>query len=153
MRKETEPITLPPVSQIGVVVRDVDKAIEYYSKNFGLGPFKTIVISRKDAVVRGKPANYKAKLAFADMGQAQLELIEILEGETIQKEFLNSKGEGIHHLGFIVKDLEGEVAKWEKGGFGVLQRSKPGEPGFAYMDTERVGGVILELIQPQTERK
>ena len=138
-------IQLPEVYQLGVVVRDVDAAVKYYSSKFGLGPFRVTTVSRTGAMVYGKPMNYKAKLAFAEMGRLQLELIQILEGETIQKEFLEKRGEGLHHLGFQVKDLEAEVAKWQKLGFKVLQRSK--EPLFAYMDTDLVAGVIFELIQ------
>jgi len=138
-------ISLPEVYQLGVVVKDVDEAVKYYSTKFGISPFRVTTVSRSGAIVHGKPTNYKAKLAFAEMGRLQLELIQILEGETIQKEFLEKRGEGLHHLGFLVKDLEAEVAKWQKLGFSVLQRSK--EPLFAYMDTDRIAGVIFELIQ------
>ena len=140
-------IKLSEVRQIGVVVRDVDAAVEYFSSSFGLGPFRTVIRDRKSVIIHGRPAGYKVKLAFADLGQIQLELIEVLEGETIQTECLRERGEGLHHLGLYVEDLDAEVAKWESRGFGVLQRTMPGGPGFAYMDTARVGGVILELIQ------
>ena len=130
-------IVLPEVGQIGVVVRDVEKAIEYYSK-FGLGPFQVVEIAGE---VGSKMV--KAKLAFAQMGQVQLELIEIVEGETIHTEFLKKRGEGLHHLGFFVEDLEKEVDRWKKQGVGVLQAI---EGFFAYMDTAKIGGVILELI-------
>jgi 4-hydroxyphenylpyruvate dioxygenase-like putative hemolysin len=139
-------ISLPEVCQLGVVVKDVDEAVKYYSTKFGLGPFKVTTVSRSGAIVHGKPVDYKVKLAFANIGKLQLELIQVLEGKTIQKEFLDEKGEGLHHLGFQVKDIEAEVAKWKKLGFKVLQRSK--EPLFAYMDTDKVAGVIFELIQP-----
>lgn len=131
------------------MVRNVDEAVEYYSSNFGIGPFRIMTRHRRSAIVHGKITDYKVKLAFAELGQVQLELIEVLEGETIQTEFLREKGEGLHHLGFHVEDLDAEVSKWEGKGFGVLQRSKPGGPGYAYMDTSRVSGVIIELIQPR----
>ena len=41
MTKENRWI-LPPPSQVGVVVKDLGKAIDYYSRTFGLGPFQTI---------------------------------------------------------------------------------------------------------------
>jgi len=45
MVKQQEPrVKLPPVSQIGIVVRDMDKAIEYYSSAFGWGPFNALDI-------------------------------------------------------------------------------------------------------------
>lgn len=144
-------LRLSRLFQIGVVVRDIDEAVDYYSSTFGLGPFRTMVVERHGAIVRGKPADYKVKLAFAQMGDIEFELVQILEGETIQSEFLRKKGEGLHHIAFIVDDLEAEIAKWGKKGIRVLQRSKPPatpvEGGYAYMDTEKTGGVIFELVQ------
>jgi methylmalonyl-CoA/ethylmalonyl-CoA epimerase len=145
--REDSGISLTRVRQVGVVVRNVDEAVEYYSSNFGVSPFRTVIRERRSVIVHGKPVDYKVKLAFADLGQIQLELIEVLEGETIHTEFLRERGEGLHHLGFHVEDLDAEVSRWGRRGFGVLQRTKPGGPGFAYMDTAGVSGVILELIQ------
>lgn len=142
---------LSKLCQIGVVVKDIDEAIDYYTSTFDLGPFRTTLIERHGAIVRGKPTDYKIKLAFAQMGNIQLELIQILEGETIQSEFLRTRGEGLHHIAFLVDDLEAEIAKWGRKGIKVLQRSKPPatpeEGGYAYMDTGKVGGVIFELVQ------
>ncbi|MCW3992672.1 MAG: VOC family protein, partial [Candidatus Bathyarchaeota archaeon] len=86
--REDPEITLTGVRQVGVVVRNVDEAVEYYSSNFGVGPFRIVIRERKSVIVHGEPADYKVKLAFADLGQIQLELIEVLEGETIHTEFL-----------------------------------------------------------------
>lgn len=141
---------MPRVSQLGVVVSDLDKVVKYYSSEFGLGPFRITTATRSGAIVHGRPTDYKVKLAFAEIGGLELELIQVLEGKTVQKEFLDEKGEGLHHLGFLVNDLEAEVAKWRKSGFSVLQRSK--EPLFAYMDTDRIGGVVFELIELNKQR-
>ena len=69
-------------------------------------------------------------------------------GQSIQNEFWEKCGEGINHLGFNVDDLEKEVAKLEKRGFKVAADGKlNGVRRFAYMDTDKVGGVLFELIQ------
>jgi methylmalonyl-CoA/ethylmalonyl-CoA epimerase len=77
-----------------------------------------------------------------------MELIQVLEGETIHSKFLEKKGEGIHHLGFIVEDIEEELVRLDRGGIKVLEKGIVLEMvKFVYLDTEKILGVILELIQ------
>ena len=58
------------------------------------------------------------------------------------------RGEGIHHLGFFVKDIEKELDRLKKEGIKVLERGEVlGVAKFAYLDTEKALGFILELIQ------
>jgi methylmalonyl-CoA/ethylmalonyl-CoA epimerase len=58
------------------------------------------------------------------------------------------RGEGLHHLGFFVEDIEKELARLEKRGVKVLERGTVlGVVEFAYLDTEKSLGVVLELIQ------
>ena len=142
------------VSHVGIVVRDMDKAIEYY-QSLGIGPFES---SKKghlatDRKVYGKPADdAKIKSRVVQMGQLYLELVQPVEGEAIQKEFLKTKGEGINHLGFLVDDIDKETAKLEEKGFKVISSTRyAGGGGIAYFDTDKVGGVIFELIQPPPE--
>jgi len=61
---------------------------------------------------------------------------------------LETKGEGINHLGFLVDDIDREVAKLVKKGFKVISSGKfLTGGGFAYFDTGKVGGILFELIQ------
>lgn len=133
---------------VGGVVRDLDKAIEYF-QSLGIGPFVSnpseVAMDRK---VYGKPANIKLKGAEAHLGPIKFELIQPVEGESVQKEFLESKGEGMNHIGFVVNDLDKEVTKLEEKGLKVISSGKiPPSGGFAYVGTNKVGGVIIELIK------
>ncbi len=136
---------------VGVVVRDLDKAVEYY-QSLGIFTFLPEVMLDSstliDYKVYGKtPATVqKARIKFAQFGPYVIELLSPIEGETIYKEFLNSSGEGIHHLGFRVDDFDGEVAKLREQGIPILMTGRrPNGGGFAYFDTRKVGNVILEL--------
>jgi methylmalonyl-CoA/ethylmalonyl-CoA epimerase len=135
-------------NQIGVVVKNLEKAIEFYSTNFGIGPFKIINPPMWEIIFRGKSKAIKARIAVTDHQDfgVQFELIEIPKDETVYSEFARTCGEGLHHLGFGVKDFERELTEWKKHGFKVIQRSKPGASSdWAYMDTNKVAGVIFEL--------
>ena len=142
-------LKLPPVGQIGVVVRDLDKAVEYFSSVFGIGPFRYIERHYEGVTLRERnDASYSVRLAIAPMGGVDFELIEVAEGESIHLEFLERKGEGIEHLGFRVPDLDAEIARFEACGIKVLQSARRADgSGYAYMDTESIGGIIFELIQ------
>ena len=63
-------------------------------------------------------------------------------------EFLEKHGEGVNHLGFLVDDLDAETAKLVGKGFRVISSGKTLSGGaFAYLDTDKVGGIVFELIQ------
>jgi methylmalonyl-CoA/ethylmalonyl-CoA epimerase len=140
-------IVLPPVHQIGLVVRDLEKTAAFYHATFGLGPFSIVPEMRFDGVIlRGRPTDSKVKLGFADSGHVQIELIQPLEGENIYTEFLQAGNEGLHHLGFEVDNFEGMLAKFRRRGIEPLFWKNFGSMAFAYMDTGKIGGVMVELL-------
>jgi len=142
-------VKLPPVSQVGIVVNDMDAAIDYYCSVFGWGPFKVAELEMKGVNYRGRSIDCRVKLARARHGEIEIELIQSLEGDTPYADFVREKGEGLHHLGIWVDDLHSTLAKLEKEGIHpVFHKYYPDiNFGFAYLDSDRIGGVMLELIQ------
>jgi methylmalonyl-CoA/ethylmalonyl-CoA epimerase len=135
------------IHQVGVVVKDLDKTIEFLTA-LGLGPFTLRTATHPAATVRGKKTAYQVRLALAQQGPVQLELIEYQSGETIQKDFLDEKGEGIHHILFRVRDLDASLEKFAQKGIKALQQDRfVGGGGIAYMGTDDIGGIIMELVQ------
>ena len=140
--------------QLGYVVRDGRKTAREYEK-VGVGPFVEEMFPSVEATVHGKPADYTLRILVANMGGWELELCEVVEGRPIHKEFLEERGEGIHHIGLYVDDLNAELAKWKEKGVSVLQWSKcpppyPEGSGYAYLDTEKLLGIVLEVAWPTT---
>lgn len=141
-------VKLPPIEQIGIVVKDVDKAVEYCSSTFGWGPFQVREVEMEGFTYRGKTGKCRLKMAFSRSGPIEIELIEVLEGETPHTEFLRQKGEGLHHLRFRVSDFDGMMAALAGDGIhSVFQQKFVDIASFAYLDTDRIGGVIFELFQ------
>ncbi|UCG84423.1 MAG: VOC family protein, partial [Dehalococcoidia bacterium] len=140
-------LKLPHVEQIGIVVHDVDKTIDFFSSVFGWGPWSVIELDMKDSIYRGTVCDARAKIAFAQSGSVELELIQVLEGETIHTEFLREKGEGLHHLRFKVDDLDAKLADLAKEGIEVTFRKNINGVDFAYLNTDMFGGIIVELIE------
>jgi methylmalonyl-CoA/ethylmalonyl-CoA epimerase len=139
-------LKLPEVSQIGVVVEDLDRAVAFYQSVFGLGPFRIQEAEAPNVWDRGKEKRIKARLGFANLGQVEIEFIHILEGDSVHLEFLREHGEGLHHLGFKVKDFQAKLELAKAMGFEVLQTGPLGR-FYAYLDTRRHGGIIVELIE------
>ncbi len=142
---------------VSVVVRDMNKAIEHY-QSLGIGPFPPLIgpsgtTPLTEKKVGGKPVDYDMDLRLVEggVGQLQFEVVQPLGGETPLKEFLEKKGEGIHHIGFFVDDLDQETAKMAERGFGITQSGETPDVRWAYFDTDGVGGVVIELMQMTSE--
>ena len=152
--KEQPRVKLPPPDQVCIVVKDMDRAIEYYSSVFGWGPFQIMESVTKDITYRGRKGDCHLKLAFAQSGPIEIELIQVLEGETPHSDFLKDKGEGLHHLRFPVQGLDGILAELAKDGIEPIWSKDYTEHGisFAYLNTEKIGGGVFELIDRYGER-
>ena len=134
--------------QVAIVVRDIDKTVAFYSEVFGIGPFEICEVTFSNATYYGQKAGYRGKRAFAKMGPVTLELIELIDGKTIHEDFLNEKGEGLHHIGFAVDNLTKCEEEVRSAGLKVIQGMKREDgTGFAYVDSDRIGGAVFELIQ------
>ena len=146
------PFKLPQIYQLGYVVTDVEKAGKHYEAAFGIGPFiGPVVVPMKKATFMGRTVSTKIKTAFAKSGDVQIELIQPLDGDNPYTEFLARRGEGIHHLGFKVDDIEQAKAEFAKKGMEPFFSGDLVVMKFAYYDTTEFGGLALELLWGKTE--
>jgi methylmalonyl-CoA/ethylmalonyl-CoA epimerase len=137
---------------MAIVVRDIDKAIDYY-QSLGMGPFVTPpAINIKKRTEHGKAtaaAGSKIREAIGDMGPIRLQLIQPVAGQSIYQEFLDTKGEGVHHYAFIVDDIEKEEAEFINKGVEILSSVRlEGGGGHIIVNTAVTGGILIELMQP-----
>ncbi len=138
---------LPPVGQIGMVVKDVDKMVEFYTA-CGLGPFRVVEVDIKGFVYKGKKGDCRLRVGVMDGPPISIEMIQVLKGETPHSDFLREKGEGVQHLGFHVDDLESVLAQFAGQGIRpVFRGGVPDKSDFAYLDTDKIGGLVFEVSQ------
>jgi methylmalonyl-CoA/ethylmalonyl-CoA epimerase len=142
--------TFTRLAHIGLVVRDMNKTIERLTA-LGIGPF-TPRMPPPDAkeTYRGKPfvPGERVAIQITHIGNMELELIQPINGESPHREFLDKKGEGIQHLGFIVDNLGDAVKRLTDQGSKILLTSQfKGGGGVTYLDLD-VAGLIVELVQP-----
>jgi len=143
------------VSQVAIVVRDLRKSMTHYWEELGIGPWKIwnfTPSNTREMTLHGKPDKHSFRIAEAMVGDLSVELIEHLEGKTIYKEFLDKKGEGLHHLKYTVQNPKVIVEKFKKAGIEVTQSGKVGKGSYYYLDTESKLGFIIELATGEPAR-
>ncbi|MBA7555171.1 hypothetical protein ES705_47824 [subsurface metagenome] len=91
-------------------------------------------------------------MGFCSLGSVEFEIIQPITRPTVYHDFLKEKGEGIHHLGFDVKDIEKKLALCKEIGIKIIQGGQGETARFEYLDTAEIGGVIFELIQRERRR-
>ena len=140
-------VKLPALDQICIVVKDVDKAVEFYASVFGLGPFYIVEVPL-EMTYRGQPGSpSRLKIGFVLSGDIEIELIQVLEGETPHTEILREKGEGIHHLRFSVTGFDDMLAALAKEGIEPVWYNRYEGGGMAYLGDDKVGGTMFELVE------
>jgi methylmalonyl-CoA/ethylmalonyl-CoA epimerase len=140
------------VAQVAFVVRDLGRAMAAWAER-GVGPWRVYTFGPDrlwGMTVRGHEQPYAMRLALASAGSTDYELIEPLDGPSLYAEHLAQCGEGLHHLGYYVDDLDATVAAMAERGYAVLQSGRgvgaSGDGAFAYFDTARDFGCVLEAI-------
>ncbi len=142
------------ISQIALLVPDLDKGVETYWRLLGIGPWHIYTYGKpfvKKMSYRGQPGAYSMRLALARLGSLQIELIEPLEGGSIYAEHIAEHGYGLHHIAVVVEDLEAAVGEAQAAGLAVAMDGSgyglDGDGGYAYLDTVDAIGTTVELIE------
>jgi methylmalonyl-CoA/ethylmalonyl-CoA epimerase len=126
-------------NHIGVVVRDIDAAVRYY-ESLGIFTFQ-----KEFGGGEGK-----ARMRMAEMGANRIELIAPSSVPPLFREFLDTKGEGFHHIAYTVDSLDAEIAKMTGIGISILMSMRRSDgSGIAFFDLRKIGGVVIELMQMQ----
>jgi len=147
------------IAQVGLIVEDLDKAVETYWKLFGIGPWHFYTYGKplvKRMTYYGKPTEYKMRIALSYLGPLRIELIELAEGDTIYADFVKEHGYGVHHFGILVEDMEAALDQARAAGLEMIQDGAgfglDGDGHYAYLDTEDKIGVTIELIERPKRR-
>ena len=140
------------ITQVAAVVRDLESSLEAYHKALGWGPWN--VYEHKPPTLHstelhGKPVEYTMLGAECHAGPIVFELLQPLEGPSIYKEWLDERGEGLHHVAVHGADPRGgrRPARTTSQDLGaeVLMGGRIGETiQFYYLDTEPMLKVIIE---------
>ena len=147
-------LKLKGIHQIGIVVSDLDKAMEAYWRILGVGPWRVYTHGPPAVPVttyRGQPEAYHHRVALAEVDGLAIELVQHLDGHTLYREFLDRFGEGVQHVGIFVDDAQAAATEAEAAGIKVIQsgcgHGPNGDGAYFYLDTAEDLGVVFEVIQ------
>src|SRR5262245_17939942 len=137
------------VLHIAFVVRDIEKSARAYADLFGVDvPTASLTHTQEKTNIHfnGKSTTGRAKLAFLKLENITVELIEPVGGPSSWQEYLQKKGEGVHHIAFKVKGMDEDIARLERKGGRMVQRGDFTGGSYSYVDMTKQLGVIVELL-------
>lgn len=140
------------------VVTDLEAACMKWVTEMGVGPF---FISEypdgffSDVTYRGKPADLSMRVAIAQAGNVQVELIEPLTPECAYRDVIPAGESGFHHMCVWTYDFQADVDYFERLGYAAANTGKVRNVDFAYFDTRPLMGCMLEIVtnNPGTEAR
>jgi catechol 2,3-dioxygenase-like lactoylglutathione lyase family enzyme len=158
-------LDLPRVGQVGIITPGIQDALPGFAAAFNLRTWYEPQYAEKHFFIDGQEVELDFNLVFAYSGGLQIELIEENSQKAlIFKDHLDQQGQGIHHLGFFVADIDAKLKRANQLGLEILLEGQfktagGGSVRFVYLDTRQQCGIILELINiklygvniPQTE--
>lgn len=147
-------LPVPPdwrITQFAFIARPLEPVSAFWEK-LGLPAMSYTHGPLTDTEYRGKPGSWDARLGWQRHGAVVYEWIEHRRGESTYQDHTAQYGEGFHHFGLNVEDMDRALASWTARGFPVSMsggwgtKGKPGSGRFAYLDTRELGGVEIELL-------
>ncbi len=146
----SKPLGDNKVMQVGVIVGNIEQAVQAWSRLLGVEPPAISVTDTFDfsnAHYQGKPTSAQAKLAFFDLGQVSLELIEPIGEPSTWNDQLVAHGSSLHHIAFEIKGMKEHLAELAKHGLPLVQRGEYHGGRYAYVDGQKQFGAVIELLE------
>lgn len=135
---------------VGIIVAELGPAMDSWHKNLGIS-FAVFEANEANSRFSGSGANFRVRFGFGLMGTSAIELIQPLEGETIYSRYLQERGSGLHHLGFLVMDLTASERQLESDGYVPLMKGSINELGTLAYYQAQDGHCIIEPLQLSIE--
>jgi methylmalonyl-CoA/ethylmalonyl-CoA epimerase len=131
---------LKQVDHIGIVVRNIDESLKTYCSHLGF-----------TLVERRTVPEHLVEVAFLDAGNSALELLAPLDDTSGTARFLQSRGEGVHHICFAVDDIEAALEELRRQGMRLIdEQPRQGIHGLvAFVHPKATHGAMIELLQKQ----
>jgi methylmalonyl-CoA/ethylmalonyl-CoA epimerase len=124
---------------IGIAVKDLEVSVPLFSKLLNTECYKIEEV-----------ASQEVNTAFFKVGETKIELLQSTSANGVIANFIEKKGEGIHHLAFDVEDIYTEIERLKAEGFVVLNETPTNGADnkiVAFLHPKGTNGVLVELCQ------
>ena len=130
------------LNHIGIAVRAIESQRAYYEDVLG-ATFEGI----EEVPIQ------QVKVAFYRVGDVRIELLESTDPQSPIARFIDKRGEGLHHLAFLVDDLRSRIEQLSQIGLNMIDtvpRQGAEQMDVAFIHPNSCGGVLTELCQSRT---
>lgn len=127
------------IAHLGIAVKDLDGPKKLYGENLNLELAGEEVVETQ-----------KVMVSFIKVGESNLELLLPTAGDSPVAKFLETRGEGFHHLALEVEDINAAVAELQAAGVRLIdEKPREGAHGalVAFIHPKATFGLLLELVQ------
>ena len=127
------------ISHLGIAVKNLEEAREFYRTVFGL--------ESSEPIIGGEGT---IKVSMVEVGRVLIELIQPVGSEGAVAKFLEKRGEGFHHICYEVDNISAEIASLKTSGLEVLGDPKQGAEGMSvFLHPRGTHGVLVELVEKE----
>ncbi len=125
------------ISHLGIAVKDLEEAREFYRRVFRL--------ESSDPIIGGDGT---IQVSMIPVGETLIELLQPIGDQGVMAKFLAKHGEGFHHICYEVDDIQAEIDSIKEAGVEVLGEPKPGAEGLsAFLHPRDTHGLLVELVE------
>ncbi|TXT56072.1 MAG: Methylmalonyl-CoA epimerase [Candidatus Thorarchaeota archaeon] len=136
-------MTVEKIDHIGIAVDNIEEWIVYYRDTLGLDYQGSEVVEEQ-----------KVKVAFLQIGESRIELLEPTSDDSPVAKFLEKRGTGIHHIAIRVDDIEAAIRSHKEAGARMIDESPrigAHNMRIAFIHPKSTGGVLMELCQKPSD--
>ena len=126
------------INHVAIVVQDIDAALRFWEQTFGI----------ELDYIEEVPSQ-KSKVAFLPLGESEIELVQPTTTDSGLANFLEKRGEGMHHICIEVEDIDATLAELKSKGVRLINDVPEELPGrkMAFVHPKAANGVLVELYQ------
>ncbi|MBL7200773.1 MAG: methylmalonyl-CoA epimerase [Anaerolineae bacterium] len=129
------------INHLGIAVQDVQAAAAVYEA-MGLSVDRVIEVPEQ-----------KVRVAFIPIGESTIELLQPTSPDSTVAQYLETRGEGLHHLALEVEDIEAALTELDRQGYRLIDRTprRGAEGRIAFLHPRSTGRVLIELVEPESQ--
>jgi methylmalonyl-CoA/ethylmalonyl-CoA epimerase len=130
------------LEHLGIAVKNLTEANVLYERLLGKAPYKTESVESEGV-----------STSFFEAGETKIELLQATRDDSAIYKFVETRGEGLHHIAFEVDDIMAEMTRLEQQGFHILSNAPfkgADNKMVCFVHPKSAGGVLVELCQEIT---
>lgn len=127
------------IEHLGIAVKDLEASNQIFEDLLGEAPYKSEEVESESVIT-----------SFFHSGESKIELLQATSEDSAIAKFIDKRGEGLHHIAFVVDDIHAEIDRLMSKGYKMIhEKPKAGADGkiIAFLHPKSSNGVLVELCQ------